>query len=157
MITENYLYDWGDDLPGSIRIQGQYSLSDLKNILADAESGIPGTGFRVSFENDQISRGGLFNKQYTDCLVLKNAEHMTDYFHFVFTVRVTGNWTFINIYRSGTSTLNQQKYKQQQRKNSDSLFQNLLGAISGTDEAGLAAESDYYDILCNTIRAILGV
>lgn len=157
MITENNLYSWDGDLPEGVKVQGQLSLSALKATLADPENGIPSTGFRVSFENDQIVRGGLFNKQYTDCIVIKNSEHPTDYFHFVFTSRITGNYTFINIYRSGISNLHRQKNVQQQRKNSDSLFQNFLGAISRTDEAGLDVEEDYYTIICDAIKGILGV
>ena len=157
MITENNLYSWDGDLPEGIKVRQPISLSELKAILSDPEKGIPGTGFRFSFEDDQIVRGGLFNKQYTDCLVVKNAEHPTDYFYFVFTCRITGNYTFINIYRSGTSNLHRQKNIQQQRKNSDSLFQNILGAVSKTDEAGLNIEEDFYTIVCDAIKEILGV
>ena len=150
------LYEW-DMLPTGVRVKGRYTLEDIQRVLSDAEKGLPSIGIPTEFERDQIQRGGMFNKQYEDCLVLKNAEHPSDYFHFTFTARTTGNVTTISIFRSGTSPLSQKSNLKDMRKSSDSLFQNILGAVTKTDEQGLEAEYDYYAMVADIIKEAFGI
>lgn len=152
------IYTW-DILPTGIRVPGHLTLDDLKLALLNDDSpfSLASTGFPVTFSKDQIQSGNLVSKQVEDCLVLKNSMHPNDYFHFVFTVRTTGNMTTISIYRSGQSPLSGQQNKRENRKNSDSLFQNILGAVTKTDEQALAKEYDYYDMVATAIKSILGI
>lgn len=150
------IYEW-DMLPSGVRVKGQYTLADVQRILLDEENGLPTIGIPTTFEKDQIQRGGMLNKQYEDCLVLKNAEHPSDYFHFAFTARTTGNVTTIGIFRSGTSPLSQKSNLKDMRKASDSLFQNILGAVTKTDEQGLDAEYDYYAMVADIIKKAFGI
>lgn len=115
-------------------VQGRYSLDDIKKALMNPENGLPTIGIPTQFEHDQIQRGNMISKQTEDCLVLKNSHHLNDYFHFVFTVRTTGNMTFIGIFRSGQSPLSGKANKRDERKASSSLFQNILGAVTKTDD-----------------------
>lgn len=90
-------------------MQGHITRDDLQNALSSSESGLPTIGIPVEFSRDQIQSGNMISKQCEECLVLKNAEHPNDYFHFVFIVRTTGNVSTISIYRSGSSPLSGQK------------------------------------------------
>lgn len=150
------IYEW-DILPSAVRVKGRYSLSDIQQALSDPDSGLPVIGIPVEFSMDEIQYGNMFSKQYEQCLVLKNGQHPDDYFHFVFTVRWTGNTTTIQIYRSGISPLSQKSNLRDMRKNSDSLFQNLLGAVTKTDEQGISQEYDYYAIVADIIKTTFGI
>lgn len=149
------LYEWSM-LPPEIRIRGCYSLNELQGILLNPKSGLPTIGIPIELKWDQIQSGNKFNRRYDDCLVLKNAEHPTDYFHFVFTTRVTGTMSTISIYRSGHSLLSAQKNKQQERRSSNSLFVNILGAATKVDDRGLAEEYDYYALVTDIIKSTFG-
>lgn len=150
------IYEW-DTLPPGVRVQGRITLDDLQNALSNHESGLPTIGIPVEFSRDQIQSGNMISKQCEACLVLKNAEHPNDYFHFVFTARTTGNISTISIYRSGASPLSWQKNKHEERKNSESLFQNILGAVTKTDDRALEEEYDYYAMVSDIIKSILGI
>ena len=138
-------------------MRGRFTLDDIQNVLSDPENGLPTIGIPVEFARDQIQRGNMLSKQVEDCLVLKNAQHPGDYFHFVFTARTTGNITTVEIYRSGVSALSGQKNKQEERRNSNSLFQNILGAVTKTDEMGLSEEYDYYSMVADVIKEVFGI
>ncbi len=150
------IYEW-DTLPRGVRVQGRITLDDLQNALSDNGSGLPTIGIPVEFSRDQIQSGNMISKQCEDCLILKNAEHPNDYFHFVFTTRTTGNVSTISIYRAGCSPMSGQKNKQEERKGSNSLFQNILGAVTKTDDRSLAEEYDYYAMVEDVIKNVLGI
>lgn len=156
MFTENNLFEW-EEIPARIRVQGTYTLEQLKALLLDEENGLPALGFPVRIENDQIQSGSIFNRQYTDCIVIKNKEHLYDYFFFVISARHVGNFTGFEIWRAGESTLSYQQNKKEARKNSSSLFQNMVGALTKTDTQGLENENMYYGIVADKLRQIFGV
>lgn len=150
------LYDWSSEgLPNEIRVSGGVTLEKLQAVLLEAPNGLQSMGIPVVFERDQIQFGRMLSKQLVDCIVLKNTEHCLDYFHFTFTVRTTGNMSFISIYRSGSSPQNTKRNVQNERKNSSSIFQNILGAVSGVDNQSLTQEDDYYTMVADVIKALL--
>ncbi len=146
-----------DALPEAVRVKGRYTLDDIERILSDEENGLPTIGIPVEFSRDQIQRGSLFNKQFEDCLVLKNAEHPNDYFHFVFTTRTVGAVTTCSIYRSGISPRSQKANKKDHYKNSSSFFENVLGALTQTDEMGIEEEYDYYAMVADIIKEMFHI
>jgi len=150
------IFEW-DTLPPGVRIKGHISLDDLQRALSDSECGLPTIGIPVDFSRDQIQSGNMLSKQCEDCLVLKNAQHPNDYFHFVFTARTTGSMSTISVYRSGCSPLSGQKNKQEERKSSNSVFQNILGAVTKTNDRALEEEYDYYAMVTDIIKAVLGI
>lgn len=154
MLYKDGLYGWeSEDLPNEIRIKANVTLDSLADYLTDGEDGLEDLGIPVEFERDQIQSGGIFNKQYVDCIILKNAEHPTDYFKFTFTARKTGSISFIGIYRTGHSVLNEKHNIKNSRKESSSLFSNILGAATTMDTQAFDAENDYYTMIADVIKA----
>ena len=156
MFTENNLFEW-EEIPAHIRVQGRYTLDQLKGLLLDKERGLPSIGIPTRIETDQIQTGGIFNRQYSDCLVIKNEEHLYEYFYFVISAKSVGNYTGFDIWRAGTSTLSYQQNKKEMRRNSTSLFQNIVGALTKTDEQGLDSENMYYGIVADKLIEIFGI
>ena len=153
------LYDWtdGGTLPASVRVRGLYTLDDLRAILEHPDSGIPSLGYSVEFSKDSIQFGKLLNKRFEECLIMRNAEHLKDYFSFVFTVRPSGNATSIGLYRSGFSTRNYQSNLQQERKARGGLFGNIASALTKVDDVGFDEENGYYEDVAAYIRNLLGI
>lgn len=151
------VFEWEDSLlPPAVRMSGQYTLDDLEAALSSSENGLPTLGLPFKFERDQIQSGNMVSKRVEDCLVLKNADHPSDYFTFVFTVRVVGNATTYTIYRSGCSPRSAQKNQQEDRKASSNLLVNILGAVTKVDDQGLDEEYDYYAMVANVIKTVMG-
>ena len=150
------IFEW-DICPSAVKVKGRYTLDDLKSLLNNPENGLPTIGIPVIFTYDEIQSGSMFSKSVETCLVLKNAQHQQDYFHFVFTARQTGNMTYFEIYRSGTSPRSYDSNKKDEWKASNSLFKNILGAVAKTDERGIREEYDYYDMVADIIKECLGV
>ena len=157
MISEKYLYEWEETIPTRIRVPGVYTLQHLKQFLEDPKEGLPTIGIPVVYETDQIKSGGVFNKQLTDCLIIRNQQHMYDYFCFVLIARNVGNFTGIEIWRYGTSALSYKQNKKEERKSSSSLFQNIVGGLTKTDSQGLEAEYMYYDLVADVLKKIFGI
>lgn len=152
------VYEWeGADIPSAVRVRGRITLDMIQDALSDTETGLPTIGIPVMYMRDQIQSGGMFNKQVTDCLVVKNAEHPDDYFHFVFTVRTTGTVTTIGIYHSGQSPNSGKAALKEQRQKSSSLFDNFMGAVTRTNDQGMAEEYDYYGLVFDVIRKTFGI
>lgn len=153
MLFAKDLRNWSEEgLPNKIRFKQRLTLEQIVSELSNEESGLPTIGIQTEFVSDQIQSGNLFNKQYEDCIVLKNCDHEDDYFHFVFTVRRTGNSSTISVFRSGVSPLSAQYNKKELRKNDSSLFKNILGALTSVDNQALDAEYDYYALVIDIIK-----
>jgi len=151
MIKENELYDWDNDLPRGVRLGYRITLDSLEDFF---KNNLVNLGFPLEFSRDEIRYGSIFNRQYEECLVMKNADHPRDYFHFTFTVHDVGNGTTVSFYRTGYSTRNAQAYEKERYQNSDSLFENILGAFSKTDTKGLQDETIYYSAMTDAINQI---
>lgn len=153
---EQDIYEWDKNLfsYSGVRVSGHYTLDEIQARLKEE---LPKIGIPVEFVRDQIQSGNMLSKQVKDCLVLKNAQHPGDYFHFVFTARTTGNMTTIEIFRSGRSYRSGQKNLQEERKGSGSLFRNVLGALTKTDDQGLEEEYDYYAMVADVVKSCFGI
>ena len=60
-------------------------------------------GIPVSFYNDQVKSGGLFNSSVEDCIVLHHPEHLNDYFKFCIRVKHQGTYALVSINDFGQS------------------------------------------------------
>ena len=156
MLRKDSIREWGD-FPSAIRVKGRITLDMIQAALSNEESGLPTIGIPVKYEREQIQSGGLFNKQVEDCLLVKNANHMTDYFHFVFTVRTTGAVTTIGVYYTGYSPNSGQKSLKESRQKSSSMFDNILGAFTKTDDRAFEEEYDYYAMVVDVLKSTFGV
>lgn len=145
-----------EDFPEKIRIKNaaELSLSMIQSSLTDSlsEYGVP-----FSIRADQVQSGGLFNKQYEDCLCIVNPQHETDYFKFCIRLQKTGTMAFVYVNYYGESRLTGQKNQEDARRNSGSLAKMALGAIFKADQQALDAEYNYYEIVQDALRELFGI
>ncbi len=145
-----------DSFPEQIRCKngGGLSLAVLKNMLHDAisEYGVP-----FDIREDQVQSGGLFNKKYEECLCIVNSEHEADYFKYCIRLQKTGTMAFVYVNYFGTSVLTGKKNQDEDRKNSGSLAKMALGAIFKVDQQAYDAEYNYYTIIEDALKEVLGV
>lgn len=155
MVYLNYLKAF-DDFPEQIRLKnvGNLTLSGLKDAL---EEKIGEYGIRVQVSFDQVQSGGLLKKQYEDCICIVNPEHQTDYFKFCIRLQKTGTMGFVYVNYYGESKLTGQKNQEESRKNSGSLAKMALGAIFKADQQALDAEYNYYTVIQDALRELLGI
>ena len=150
------LYDWtdGNTLPKSVRVPERITLEEFRTVL---ERGLSSLGYPMAFSNDSIQFGKLLNKHIEECLIMRNADHLNDYFSFVFTTRPSGNATIIGLYRSGMSTRNYKSNLQRERKERGGLLGNIASALTKVDTVGFDEENGYYEDVAARIREILGI
>ena len=151
------LFDWGDAFPSAIRVRGQVTLDMIQEALSNPDSGLPTTGIPVTYERDQIQSGGLFNKQVEDCLLMKNAAHPDDYFKFVFTVRTTGAMSTIGVYHCGESGYMGKANEKESRQKSGFWLDKALSIFTQTDNQGIQAENDYYQMVFDVLQVVFGI
>lgn len=150
------LHDWhSEGLPDEIRCTHITSLDNLVGLLMNHPQGFRSLGIPVAFERDQIQFGKLLNKYVVNCVVLKNMIYPTEYFHFTFTFRTTGNASFIRIYRTGHSRLNEQHNIKESRRESTSLVSNIVGAATKMNYQSFQTENDYYTMVSDVIKHLL--
>lgn len=155
MLTKDYLKTWEDmGLVLNIQGPGNIDLDTIEyNLQMKNKYGLP-----FLFERDQIKSGSFISKQYEDCLILKNAEHPTGYFYFIFTVRNLGNAYHCSIYRYGFSENTKQQNKHDERINSlANPFKMVRGVLTKVDSQGMEYEYDYYSLVIQTIKEMFGV
>lgn len=150
------IYDWGDGFPSEVRVRGQVTLDMIQETLSSPEY-LPSIGIPFTFGRDQIQTGGMFNKQVQDCLLLINAEHQNDYFKFVFTTRTTGTVSTIGIYHCGSSAYIGKANLKEFRKNSDFALDRIAGFFTTTNSQAMQEENDYYMMVFDVLKKLLGV
>ncbi len=150
------LYDWtdGDTLPKAVRVPERITLDEFRDVL---ERSVSSTGYPVVFSKDSIQFGKMLNKRIEECLILRNSDHLNDYFSFVFTARPSGNATMIGLYRSGISTRNYKSNLQRERKERGGLLGNIASALTKVNTLGFEDENGYYEDIAALIREILGI
>ena len=150
------LYDWtdGGTLPKTVRVPQRVTLDEFRTVL---EQEISSLGYPVVLSRDSIQFGKMLNKHIEECLIMRNSDHLNDYFSFVFTTRPSGNATIIGLYRSGTSTRNYQSNLQRERKERGGLFGSIASALTKVDTVGFDEENGYYEDVAARIREILGI
>lgn len=77
--------------PKNSGVQVEQVCNKLEQVFYDA-------GFNVCFESNMIKPDALFSSSFP-CMVMKNAEHMNDYFYYVF--YVNGDSLYVSV--GGTS------------------------------------------------------
>ena len=126
-------------------------------------------GIALTFGEDQIQSGGMFNKTVQDCLTIFHPDHPNDYFKNCCTVRNQGNMYYVSVYYYGTSK--QMKSAAHAAGAKDGLKNAVFGggggwAIAGAAVSGLKSlggnkqklqeEQDYYHALARVYDDALG-
>lgn len=124
---------------------GDLTLSELKMQL---EKACNEHGLNVIVSTDTITSGKLFDRSTTECVVIKNAEHQSDYFYEVVTLKTQGLYAFIDFYYAGTSKNNRRVAE----GNSGSILGMMKKALVSND--AMEAETFYYTMLTDAIRSI---
>lgn len=145
MLDKQFLSDWvsgGYNFLNYINCNNsQMTLDIIENILNKPKF-LPSIGVQYTFSRDQIKSGGMFNKQYEDCLILRNAEQ-TGYHTFVFSVTTMGNMSRINIYRGGFSA-NAKQINKRTRRMQGGVMSMVAGAMTRVDNNAMEMENFYY-------------
>ena len=102
-------------------------------------------GLPISIQQDQIKSGGLLNPSFEDCLILTNNEHPYDYFKYCITLKKQGKMATVDMHYYGRSALTGEMNRAEERKNKISGM--IANAIKGSNQAGVKAEYEYYDML----------
>ena len=126
----------------------------LQNLKEAVENACMEHGLNVIVTEDIITSGRLFDRSKTECLVIKNAEHQTDYFHEVITMRIQGIYSFFDFYYTGTSK-NNRRVSAGNREHS-TITGSIIGAIkkATVSNEAMEAETLYYTMLCDAIESI---
>lgn len=130
---------------------GDLTLDELKMQL---EKACEEHGLDVIISTDLITSGKLFDRSTTECIVIKNAEHQSDYFYEVVTLKTQGLYAFIDFYYSGTSKNNRRVAEG--NKKHETLTGTIIGAIKKATVSDDAMESEtfYYSMLADAISSI---
>lgn len=150
MITKDYLSNWEDmGLAQNIQFEGVWKLEDFRVMLQHPDS-LPSIGISYTLENDQIQSGGMFNKKYEDCLVLKTDE-IEGCCEFVFTCFNMGNFTKLSVYKHGIGASQAQINKKNRRMAGGALSM-IAGMMTKVDESAMEKEYFYYSAVINVIK-----
>ncbi len=130
---------------------GDLTLDQLKQML---ENACEEYGLNVVVSTDVINSGRIFDKSTTECIVIKNAEHQTDYYHEVITLKTQGIYAFIEFYYTGTSK-NNRRVSAGNAEHS-TITGSIIGAIkkATVSNDAMEAENQYYSMLADAINSI---
>ena len=94
--------------------------------------------------------GGLFNSSTQDCLIIRNKDHLDDYFHHCVVCTRTGRTSTLELKYFGGSKLIGQANKTEERKGS---FRGMLmNSVFRVNEEALDAEYEYYQLLTDIFK-----
>ncbi len=131
---------------------GDLTLDELKMQL---EKACKEHGLNVIISTDIITSGKLFDRSTTECVVIKNAEHQSDYFYEVITLKTQGIYAFIDFYYAGTSK-NNRRVAEGDMKKHKTITGSIIGAIkkATVSDDAMEAERFYYSMLADAISSI---
>ncbi len=153
MIESEVLGFWDEfGLPANIEFKTNLTLDDLNFDFESREKGMPTIGIKYSISRDKIKYGGIFNKKYEDCLVLRNMEFV-GCSSFVFTCRNIGNISNVAIYRLGIGAAQTQINKKNRRLNGGTLSK-IAGMMTKVDESAMNDEYIFYRAVINVIKEL---
>lgn len=99
---------------------------------------------------DTAKFGGLFNSSTQDCLIIRNKDHLDDYFHHCVVCTRTGRTSTLELKYFGGSKLIGQANKTEERKGS---FRGMLmNSVFRVNEEALDAEYEYYQLLTDIFK-----
>lgn len=127
------------------------STSDIKQLI---EQACIEHGLNVIVSTDVVTSGRIFDRSQIECVVIKNAEHQTDYFHEVVTVQSQGIYAFMNFYYTGTSKNNRRIAAG--KSEHSTIAGSIIGAIkkATVSNDAMDAENMYYTMLADAINAV---
>lgn len=136
-----------------IRYKGGAALT-TNNIKMMLEKACAEHGLNVIVSVDTVSSGRLFDRSTTECVVIKNAEHPSDYFHEVITCKTQGIYAFLDFYYTGYSK-NNSRVAAGTREHS-TITGALIGAIKKAtiSNDAMERETNYYAMLTDAINSI---
>ncbi len=151
MVEKKFLHE--EPLLQSMRCPGAGGLTIhvLKNNI---EKACAQYGLNVVVDVDTINSGRLFDKSTTECVTVKNAEHMTDYYTEVVAMKTQGTYAFIDFYFTGNSK-NCNRVAEGERKHS-TMAGSIIGAIkkATVSNEAMETETNYYSMLCDAISSV---
>ncbi|MBQ4543881.1 MAG: hypothetical protein IJA19_06920, partial [Clostridia bacterium] len=111
-------------------------------------------GINVVVDIDEVDSGKIFDRSVTPCVVIKNADHLTDYNYYLFTMQKQGIYSFISFYIGGTSK--NAKRINQGNKEHATITGQIFGAIMKATVSNDAkdAEMMYYTILEDVLNEL---
>lgn len=125
----------------------------------------------VTFKNEQIKSGGLFNSSTEDCIVMYHPEHEKDYFNFCVRVQHQGVYAIVSVYELGQSKQMDKAYRSDIAKQGvkdyihskddmatgqaiGRMIGGALGSI-GKSKKKLEEEKNYYQYVATIFNDIL--
>lgn len=95
----------------------------------------------------------MFDKSKSECVTVTNAEHPTDYFVEVITLKTQGTYAFVEFYVTGDSKNIHRVYEGD--KEHKSLTGSIIGAIkkATVSDDALETEKNYYEMLNDALEA----
>lgn len=128
-----------------------FSLADIVPVIKQkcAENGI-----NVEVSLDEVDSGKIFDRSKTPCVVIRNAEHRTDYNYYLFTMQKQGIYAFISFYCGGVSK-NANRIHQGTKKHS-TITGSIVGAIMKATVSNDARDQElmYYTILEDVLKEV---
>lgn len=155
MLEKQFLSDWvsgGYNFFNHIDFKQTITLDMIEEVLNQPEN-LPSLGVQYAFSRDQIKSGGMFSKQYEDCLILRNAEH-TGYHTFVFSITKMGNMSRLNVYRGGHSA-NAKQLNNRERRMQSGFVGMVAGALTKVDNNAMEIENFYYTSVLDILQKVL--
>ena len=126
--------------------------ASMQGLKDDMEFFNRGEKYRLPIEIvlDTAKFGGLFNSSTQDCMIIRNKEHLDDYFQHCIVCTRTGRTSTLELKYFGGSKLIGQANKTEERKGS---FRGMLmNSVFRVNEEALNAEYEYYQLLTDLFK-----
>jgi len=156
----------GDDLR-EFRPQVRYQNGDgitLETVTEAIKESAMNMGIPVSFRNDQVKSGGLFNGVVEECVVLYHPEHESDFFKFCIRVKRQGKYAFVYVNDFGKSKqiakANTAEFMKNDRAGKELSYKvgSLIGQglrTLGRNQNKLEEENNYYQCIFDIFDEIV--
>lgn len=150
MILKNFLQS--DPKLTNLRCPGLGELA-IDVLREKIESSCVRHGLNVIVATDTVTSGKMFDKSKSECVTVTNAEHPTDYFVKVITLKTQGTYAFFDFYVTGNSK-NIHRVNEGDKEHK-SLTGSIIGAIkkATVSDDALETEQNYYEMLNDALEA----
>ena len=150
MISKNFLQS--DQNLTNLRCPGLGELT-IDVLREKIEKSCVRHGLNVIVATDTVTSGKMFDKSKSECVTVTNAEHPTDYFVKVITLKTQGTYAFFDFYVTGSSK-NIHRVNEGDKEHK-SLTGSIIGAIkkATVSDDALETEQNYYEMLNDALEA----
>lgn len=150
MISKNFLQS--DPNLTNLRCPGLGELT-IDVLREKIESSCVRHGLNVIVATDTVTSGKMFDKSKSECVTVTNAEHPTDYFVKVITLKTQGTYAFFDFYVTWSSK-NIHRVNEGDKEHK-SLTGSIIGAIkkATVSDDALETEQNYYEMLNDALEA----